>query len=73
MRGEQAGGDEVHGQLRDVGNVWDVELGCTEKTPTSNGKGSAISNDDTQVGRNGLTSMETSGIIGHMEGGSRVK
>ena len=70
---ELAGGDEVHGQLRDVSNIWDAELGYMDKVVTSNGKSSAISNNDTQVGRNGLTGMEMSGIIGHVEGGSRVE
>ena len=70
---ELAGADEVHGQLRDVGNIWDAELGCMENATTSNGKGSAISNDDTHVGRNELAGMEMSGIIGHVEGGLRVE
>ena len=70
MGSQLAGGDEVHGQLRDIGNVWHVELGCTEKTATGNKKGSAISNDDTHVGRNRLTGIEMSGIIGHMKRGS---
>jgi hypothetical protein len=44
-----------------------------EKAATGDGKGGAISNNDTQVRRNGLTGMKMGGIVGHMEGGSRVK
>ena len=50
-----------------------MELRCIEKVATSNGKCGAISNDDMQVRRNRLACMEMSGIIGHMERGSRVE
>ena len=38
---------EVHGELRDIGNIGNVKVGGVQGTTASNGQGGAISNDDT--------------------------
>ena len=59
--------------MGNVGNIRNMEVTGEKKATAGDRKDSAIGYHDTKVKGDRLIGVKVSGIIGHMEGGSKVK